>query len=99
MNKEELIEAICEKKGLNSEVVGPELSWAYDWIFAEIVQTVAQGEVVEIPGFGRFCAEEKDIIYVNRSGTVFGTSFRKRTLLVTFSPDCGFTVAVRKGGD
>ena len=85
MKKEQLIQEICEKKYLNDEVMGPELSWIYDEIFAAIVEAVAKGKTVEIPNFG--------IFYVCEQRLGFTTVLKK---IPTFSPDAFFRVTVRK---
>jgi len=54
MNKQELIEAIAKKKGKTPESVSYDLSTAYDEIFKVIVEAVAEGEVLIVPGFGIF---------------------------------------------
>lgn len=88
MNKQELIEAICEKKGLNIEAIAEDLSFAYDEIFAAIVEAVAQGKVVKIPQFGSFHRIERHL------GRTRMPSSKK---VPDFSPDFNFRAAVSTG--
>lgn len=81
MNKKELIEAIAQKRHINQVV----LELAYDEIFAAIVKAVAEGKVVEIPGFGLFHRTERTF---HRTRQPFS---RK---IPGFSPDLDFRDAV-----
>ncbi|MEG4273837.1 MULTISPECIES: HU family DNA-binding protein [unclassified Microcoleus] len=88
MNKKELIEAIAKKRGMTPEAVAYDLNLAYDEIFAAIIQAVAEGKVVEIPGFGRFHRTERSFC---RTRAPFS---RK---IPSFSPDLAFKDAVSEG--
>jgi nucleoid DNA-binding protein len=55
MDKQALIEAICQESGRTIGAVAYDLSLAYDVIFTAIVKAVVEDKVVEVPGFGRFC--------------------------------------------
>lgn len=88
MNKQELIEIICQKEGLNIEAVGEDLSFAYDFIFSTIVEAVASGNVVEVPGFGRFYRKERHLGHIR---------VPSMKMVPDFSPDCDFRDAVRTG--
>jgi nucleoid DNA-binding protein len=90
MNKKELIEAIAKKKGKTPESVSCDLSTAYDEIFTEIIEAVADGEVVEIPGFGRFHRREQHL------GRTRVPSSKK---VPDFSPDFNFKDAVQGGSE
>lgn len=89
MNKQELIEAICEKKELNLEAVAEDLSFAYDEIFAVIVKSVAEGKVVEIPGFGKFYRTLKHLGRIQMPST---------KQVPDFTPDLNFRDAVNTRG-
>jgi len=88
MNKQELIKTITKKKGKTPESVSYDLSTAYDEIFTTIVEAVASGQVVEIPGFGVFHRSEK---HLGRARTP------SSKMIPDFSPDLNFKDAVRKG--
>jgi len=62
VDKQELIEAICKKEGLNVETVSQDLSFAYDFIFDAIIQALSEGKSVNIPQFGTFHACEENTV-------------------------------------
>ena len=82
MNKQELIEAIAKKRRLSK----PVLDLAYDDIFAVIVEAVAEGKVVEVPGFGKFYRTEKHLSRIRKPYS---------KIVPNFSPDLNFRDAVR----
>ena len=90
MNKQELIEAICKNSGKPTGSVSYDLSLAYDVIFTAIVDAVAQGESVEIPGFGNFYPLEKHLSRITKP-------YKK--VVPAFRPDLNFKNAVREGGE
>ncbi|MEG4133079.1 HU family DNA-binding protein [Microcoleus sp. Pol11C1] len=88
MDKQKLLETIAERRGLNFEAVAEDLSFAYDEIFKAIVEAVASGQVVDIPGFGVFRRSELHL------GRARQPSTKK---IPDFSPDLKFKDAVREG--
>ena len=82
MNKQELIEAIAQKRHINK----PVLEMACDEIFAAIVEAVAAGKTVEVPEFGIFYRSEQHL------GRTRVPSTKK---IPVFSPNASFRMAER----